>query len=249
MEPGPDGVQPARLDRCAAQSHERLLGLVGPLTPEQLGGQSYYTDWSIAQVLSHLGSGAEIAMMILPGALGQAEPVEPGGLPAGLGPVERHDRRRAGRRRDLTDDSSTSRRWSSSPTRNSTRISFDFFGMMTLDAVGLVRLRLGEHALHTWDVAVVARPRRHRVADAVELLIDNVPQFLAPRLGKALDPAFKVRIKTTDPDRDYLLTAAEPMTMERLAGRGRGRGRDADAAEATHARRGAAAAGLRPARP
>src|SRR6202522_3730090 len=57
-------------------SHERLLGLVGPLSPEQIGGPSYCRDWTIAQVLSHVGSGAEIAMMMLPGALGQAEPVD-----------------------------------------------------------------------------------------------------------------------------------------------------------------------------
>ena len=42
-------------------SHERLASLVSPLTPEQLRGPAYPTEWSIAQVLSHLGSGAEIA--------------------------------------------------------------------------------------------------------------------------------------------------------------------------------------------
>jgi hypothetical protein len=57
-------------------SHERLASLVKPLSPEQLRGPSYDTDWNVAQVLSHLGSGAEIALMMLPSALGQAEPVD-----------------------------------------------------------------------------------------------------------------------------------------------------------------------------
>jgi hypothetical protein len=50
-------------------------------------------------------------------------------------------------------------------------------------------------------------------ADAVELLIDNVPQFLAPRLGKPLPEPFKVRITTTAPHRDYLLTSDESVKV------------------------------------
>ena len=57
-------------------SHERLAALVEPLSPEQLRAQSYDDDWSVAQVLSHLGSGAEISLMSLPAALGQAEPLD-----------------------------------------------------------------------------------------------------------------------------------------------------------------------------
>ena len=93
----------------------------------------------------------------------------------------------------------------------------DFFGMQ-LDAVGIIRLRLGEHVLHTWDVAVMADPAATVQADAVDLLIDNVPQFLAPRLGKPLPEPFAVRITTTGPGRDYLLTSGESITMENWPG-------------------------------
>ena len=41
-------------------SHDRLQALVGPLDPGQLEQGSYASEWSIAQVLSHLGSQAEI---------------------------------------------------------------------------------------------------------------------------------------------------------------------------------------------
>ena len=41
-------------------SHERLAALVEPLTPDQVTAQAYPIEWSIAQVMSHLGSGAEI---------------------------------------------------------------------------------------------------------------------------------------------------------------------------------------------
>jgi hypothetical protein len=88
----------------------------------------------------------------------------------------------------------------------------DFVGMQ-LDAVGIIRLRLGEHVLHTWDLAVMQDPSATVQADAVPLLIDNVPQFLAPRLGKPLAEPFRVRITTTEPHRDYLLTSAESVSV------------------------------------
>jgi hypothetical protein len=47
----------------------------------------------------------------------------------------------------------------------------------------------------------------------VTLLIDNVPQFLAPRLGQPLNEPFAVRIRTTEPDRDYLLTTSDTVSM------------------------------------
>jgi uncharacterized protein (TIGR03083 family) len=215
------------------QSHERLLGLVGPLTPEQLGGQSYASEWSIAQVLSHLGSGAEIAMMNLPVALGQSEPV---GRDAFQPVWDRWnamtpDQQAAA---GIMTDAQYVQALAQLTDEELQSISFDFFGLMTLDAAGLVRMRLGEHALHTWDIAVALDPAATVSPTAVGLLIDNVPQFLAPRLGKGQDPAFKARIKTTDPERDYLLTAADAVTMGDWPGAGgEGEGETAGAAEAT----------------
>ncbi len=97
------------------------------------------------------------------------------------------------------------------------KIQLPFFGM-DLDAVGMVRLRLREHALHTWDVAVAVDPAAVVSADAVALLIDNVPQFLAPRLGKPQEVPLRLRIRTVRPDRDYLLRAAEAVSMTDLRG-------------------------------
>jgi uncharacterized protein (TIGR03083 family) len=192
-------------------SHERLAGLVRPLTPEQIRVQSFCTDWSIAQVLSHVGSGAEISLLMLPGALGEGESPGPEDFQAvwdvwnAKTPDEQAadalvaDERQVEALEQLTDEQLS-------------KISLPFFGM-DLDAVGLVRLRLGEHALHTWDVAVTLDPAATVSPDAVDLLIDNVPQFLAPRLGKTPADPFAVRIRTTGPDRDYLLATADTVIM------------------------------------
>lgn len=193
------------------RSQDRLTELAKSLSAEQLRDQSYCTDWSVAQVLSHLGSGAQIALMTLPGALGEAEPVSRDAFPAVW---------------DTWNGKSPDDQAADSLTMNETHISaleglsdeqlarmqMDFFGMQ-LDAVGMVRLRLGEHALHTWDVAEHSDPSAVVSADAAELLIDNVPQFLAPRLGKPLAEPFTARITTTGPDRDYLLRSADSVTM------------------------------------
>jgi uncharacterized protein (TIGR03083 family) len=195
-----------------------LLGLAGPLSPEQLTGPSYCKDWTIAQVLSHIGSGAEIGTMMLPVALGQAAADTIG--PQAYQPV--WDRWNA-----MTPDSQAAAGLVADAQYVTTldqlsdedlaSISFPFFGM-TLDAVGLVRLRLGEHSLHTWDIAVMADPAAVVSADAVTLLIDNVPQFLAPRLGKAPAEPFRARIRTTDPARDYLLTTSDSVSLTDWAG-------------------------------
>jgi uncharacterized protein (TIGR03083 family) len=189
------------------RSNDRLTELAKPLTPDQLREQSYCTDWTVAQVLSHLGSGAEIALLGIPSALGEAEPVSRDAF----GPIW-----------DVWNAKSPDEQGADSLTANDALLAtlegltdeqlasmkMEFFGM-ELDAVGIIRLRLGEHALHTWDVAVFSDPAATVSADATALLIDNVPRFLAPRLGKPLAEPFAVRITTTDPDRDYLLTSGE----------------------------------------
>ncbi len=193
------------------RSHDNLVRIAGPMTPEQVSDQSYCRDWSNAQVLSHLGSGAEIALMSLPGALGEGPPARREDFPAvwdvwnAKSPQDQaadalaKDEEHVERLEQLSDEELAAAR-------------MDFLGMQ-LDATGIVRLRLGEHVLHTWDLAVMQDPAATLQDDAVDLLIDNVPQFLAPRLGKPLAEPWRVRITTTEPARDYLLTSAESISV------------------------------------
>jgi uncharacterized protein (TIGR03083 family) len=199
-------------------SHERLASLVAPLTPEQLRGPSYCSDWTIAQVLSHLGSGAEIALLMLPGALGQTEHVDREAFQAvwDVWNAKSPDEQAAD---GLASDEKHIEALEQLSDEELARVSLPFFGM-NLDSVGMIRLRLGEHALHTWDVAVAGDPAAEVSADAVALLIDNVPQFLAPRLGRAPDVPFRIHILSSDPERDYLLIAADEVSMPDWPGEG-----------------------------
>jgi uncharacterized protein (TIGR03083 family) len=193
------------------RSQDRLGQLVRPMTAQQIRGGSYCRDWTIAQVLSHLGSGAEIALMMLPGALGRGEPPSRDGF--GL-VWDRWNAKSPDEQ--VTDALAADAEYVAALEALSDTelagISFPLFGM-TLDGTGLVRLRLGEHALHSWDVAVMADPAAVVSPDAVSLLIDSVPDFLAPRLGKPQEQPLRARIRTSQPDRDYLLTAGESVSM------------------------------------
>src|SRR5262245_44151325 len=62
-------------------SHANLEEAVAALGPDSAADQSYCRDWSVAQVLSHLGSGAEISLLTLRAAIGEGEPVGPDGFP------------------------------------------------------------------------------------------------------------------------------------------------------------------------
>jgi uncharacterized protein (TIGR03083 family) len=213
-------TDPRTVIAALRNSHERLAALVRPMTPEQLGDPSYCSEWTIAQVLSHLGSGAEIALMTLPAALGAGKPVGPEAFPAVWD---------VWNAKSPDDQAADCLAWDEDHIQTLEQLSddelagihLDMFGMQ-LDAVGLILLRLGEHALHTWDVAASIDPAATVAPDAVALLIDNVPRFLAPRLGQAPDEPFRVRIRSTGPDRDYLLIAADPVSVTDWPGDGGG---------------------------
>ncbi len=181
------------------------------MTAEQVRGPSYCRDWTTAQVLSHLGSGAEIALMMLPGALGEGEPVSRDAF----GPVWDvwNAKTPAEQAADAVEtDERHVRTLEQLSDEQLGNVRLDVFGTQ-LDASGLVRMRLGEHVMHTWDLAVMQDPAATLQASAVPLLIDRVPQFLAPRLGKPLAEPFAVRITTSEPARDYLLRSADSVTM------------------------------------
>lgn len=192
-------------------SHDLLKPQVQALDAEGIRGRSYCRDWTIAQVMSHLGSGAEIAAMMVPVALGEAEPVGSGAFQPvwdvwnakspddqvadSLAATEKHLRTLE----QLSGEQLASMRLS--------------FAGMELDAAGVFRLRLSESALHSWDIVVMADLAATVAPDAAELLVDQVAAFIAPRLGKPQGERLSYRIRTTGPARDYLLTVTDSVAM------------------------------------
>ncbi len=91
------------------------------------------------------------------------------------------------------------------------RMHLSLFGM-ELDAAGLVRLRLAEHALHTWDIAVALDTASQVAPDAVALLIDTLGP-VAKRSGKPQGRAFRLRGRTSAPERTFSLYVADAVDL------------------------------------
>lgn len=193
-------------------SHDALVGMVLGLTPEQLEQGSYCSQWNVAQVLSHIGSGAEIGLLGLEQILVDGPPLDREAFPViwdrwnNLSAVDKSsqmvvwDRRYVSVLQALDDKTLKS-------------LHMTFFGM-ELDAVGIVGLRLGEHAVHSWDVAVTFDPGAEVLLSSVELLVDRLP-FIAGRLAKADRASTKsqVKIRTSHPDRHFLLSIGESVAL------------------------------------
>jgi uncharacterized protein (TIGR03083 family) len=191
-------------------SHDRLQALVEPLDLGQLEQPSYASKWSIAQVLSHLGSQAEIFGMFLAAGLNGEEP--PGR--EAFGPIWDSWNARSPQAQAtdaLNADEATLERFESLDADQQAGLRLHLFGM-DLDATGIARMRVSEHAVHTWDVAVALDPAATIAPDAVGLLIDT----LGPFVGHAAKPdgvERRLRVSTTGPERDFILATSESVTL------------------------------------
>jgi uncharacterized protein (TIGR03083 family) len=191
-------------------SHDRLQALVGPLDLADLEQRSYASEWSIAQVLSHLGSGAEIFGLFLEAGLtGQEPPGRDAFVPVWNTWNAKDPQAQA--TDGLQADEVTVARFESLDPDQKAGLRLHMFGM-DMDLTGLVRMRLGEHAVHTWDVAVALDPSAIVAPDAVALLIDTVGQ-LAARTAKPDEKPRRIRVSTSDPERHFVLETGEGVTL------------------------------------
>jgi uncharacterized protein (TIGR03083 family) len=188
--------------RALRASHDRLTGIVSPLDAGQLRGRSYDSDWSIADVLSHLGSGAEIFLLHLNAGLSGRDPPAQASFQAiwdmwnELPPDEQAAR-------SIAMNGSLVGLVESLRPEQAAAFRVAMFGM-TMALAGLLRMRLSEHAVHTWDVAVALDPSARVSPDAVELLIDGLGPMMAWMGKKAAEPRV-IAVTTTGPDRAFVL--------------------------------------------
>ena len=192
------------------RSHENLAGLVGPLDIDQLRGRSYDTDWSIAQVVSHLGSQAEIFGLFLDAGLsGQAAPGQD--VFPSIWEAWNSRSPQAQAADGLQADREVIERFESLDAEGRARFHLELFGM-DLDATDLARMRLNEHAIHTWDVAVALDQEAKVAPDAVDLLVDGLEQLVA-RAGKPDGIKRQMKIRTDDPERRFVLESGDTVTL------------------------------------
>ena len=195
---------------AALSSHERLAGTVRSLTPGQLEGPSYASEWSNAQVLSHLGSGAEIFSLFLrAGTEGSASP----GL-AEFEPIwEEWNARSPGAQ--ATDSLTADREFLDQvvdldePARAAWHL--DLMGA-DRGLSDVMRLRLREHAVHSWDIQVTQDDKAVLAPDATALIIDSLDELVA-RVVRPPDAPVHALFITTEPSRRLLLTGEDGESM------------------------------------
>lgn len=188
-------------ERLAAlrASSDHLRDVVDRLSTDHHVAPAYPAEWTIADTMSHIGSGAVILGQRFSDVLSGAEPVE--GFNQGV-----WDEWNAKSPADQVADALVADRnfvdaleGSSAEQRAGFHLSF---GPMELDFDRFVGLRLGEHVLHTWDVEVTIDPAATLAQPAAGLLLDQV-HFVAGRSGKADGVSRRISVRTVDPSRDF----------------------------------------------
>ncbi|MEU4403171.1 maleylpyruvate isomerase family mycothiol-dependent enzyme [Streptosporangium sp. NPDC023963] len=197
-------------------THDELAAFVRGLDAADLTRPSGCSEWSVAQVLSHLGSGAEIALATLRAAQdGEEAPGQDFNHPV----WDRWNAKEPGEQAEdfLAADADIVSAFESldAGARERLQIKLGFLPMP--GSVALVAgMRLNEAALHAWDVMVAFDPEAAVGRDAAGVLTDLYAgplDFLIGFIGRpdGLDPrlATTLRVETTDPENLQGLTLGE----------------------------------------
>jgi uncharacterized protein (TIGR03083 family) len=196
--------------------HDSLADHVSGFSDEDLARPSGAVEWDISQVLSHLGSGAEIARATLQAALdGEPNP----------GPDFNHavwDKWNSMTRRERASGFLQANQALlalleslDADTRDKLRIDMGFLPA-PVDVATAARLRLNELTLHSWDVRVSSDEHAILPADATAALLNQEPNLIA-WIGKA-DPLNDrraiVAVTTTEPASVFALRLQAPISVD-----------------------------------
>jgi uncharacterized protein (TIGR03083 family) len=182
-------------------SVERLRDLAAPMTEQQLPGRAYPTQWTVAQVLSHLGSGAVITQRRLQDALrGQGTPDD---FAPGVWDVWNAKSPVAQRDDALAADAALLSRIEAVAPAERDRFTYAM-GSTTFGFGQFVGLRLNEHAFHTWDIEVVADPAATIPVPVATLVVDNL-DLVARFTGKPTGDTMPITVSTAEPQRRFTI--------------------------------------------
>ena len=196
-------------------SVEQLRSLIEPLSPEQLRMSAYPKEWTIADVLSHLGSGAVIFVQGIDSAVTGDAATE--GFNQSVW-NEWDAKSPEAQWADLpaADEAVIARLLALSPEERA-RIKVSL-GPIELDYDGFAGLRLSEHAFHTWDVEVALDPGAVLPTEVVDSLL-GVLQMVARFAAKPNGSAATYVVRTEDPVRTYRIELTpEAATLSEVVG-------------------------------
>ncbi|MYS24148.1 TIGR03083 family protein [Streptomyces sp. DvalAA-14] len=195
--------------------HDRLAAFVRKLAPGDLTHSSGASAWDVSQVLSHLGSGAEINLATLRGALaGTGNP----GADFNKSTWARWDAMSPADRADgfLASDEALVAAYEEldGPTRAELRIDLGFTPQ-PVDVATAGTFRLSELAFHVWDVEVGFDATAGIFPEAVPVLQALMPMYA----GFSSNPAAldgrhaELAVELSDPAASLGLNLGETVTV------------------------------------
>ena len=205
----------AQIIAALRSGHDDLVGRLAALGPDDIVRTSAGAkDWTVAQVVSHLGSGAVIGKATLAGALDGSGPKGGDFNPTvwarwdGMAPAEqvaeypKADEELVGAYEALDEQQ-----------LRDLRIDMGFMPQpLTVEAAA--GMRLLELSLHSWDVRVTFDPTATVAADAAALLVEAFAPLLR-FAGKAdqIDGTVRIAVHATDPEQSFGLVIDDVVTV------------------------------------
>ena len=186
--------------------HDSLLSLVRALDASDLERPSYAAEWTIAQVLSHLGSGAEINLSNIRAALHGSERIPQADYPELWGRWDNLP---------PSEQAAGFERWhgalvagfeDAAPRLSDLSIST---AMGTLAGSAVLGMRFREATIHAWDVAVAIDDAAVIRGAAAGILADQSPGMMervADQSVAAILDLEAVSIIGIYPDRSFILS-------------------------------------------
>jgi len=193
----------------------RLRSLIDGLSEDQYVTSAHPTEWTVADVMSHIGSAAIIFKHGIEDALeDRATPPE---FNQSVWDVWNAKTPHAQITDALDADQALIARLLAMTPSEREHYKLNQ-GPMTFDFDRAVRLRLAEHVVHTWDIEEAFNVRATLQSEAVPLLIDNL-QLLVRFGAKPTENEHTLHIRTTDPQREFALgQSTDGVTLEVVDG-------------------------------
>lgn len=181
-----DGRMTSLVNRTIAglrDEHEMLAPLVTVLTEDHLTGPSAASAWSLAQVLAHLGSGAEVMLAGLRAGLAGADVP---GQDYNTTVWDRWSVMAPGEQRDAFLEHNEALVTALEALTPEQRAEAQFklgFAPAPLPVVAYAGMRLNEATLHGWDVRVALDPAAGLAADSAQVIGELYTASLGFMLG------------------------------------------------------------------
>ncbi len=190
----------ASVDRLAA--HVPVLG-------DDVTRSAHPTEWTVADVVSHVGSGAVIWLRLIDDQrVGATTPDD-----FNQSVWDEWDAKSPRAKVDdgIAADAAFIARLESMPEEERARLHLSM-GPMEFDWDTVVSMRLNEHLIHEWDVAVALDPGATLADDGTALVVDQL-EMIGRYGAKPAGPHRSITVATTSPVRGFRVDIGDEVLL------------------------------------